>query len=219
MTNTVLGFRLSSDFNDSTMCCSTDAVKSTGVEVCDRCGFRRDFQFVDPGFLLVKQDLDVSLTVDGYRIVSERFRVHLSKWANDDDFQQLPNSPGHWLFSPLRVIEIDRALLRFENLCSLCNNYESVVGTVALPESCSEPIPPGVYRSDVRLGNRNAKSFATIVSIDVARAIEDGAFSGVALHEIRVMTASERTSLHERIQHSDLEAMLEKARKPWWKVW
>jgi hypothetical protein len=72
-----IAYSLSGPDNDSYMCGVAAALNVVpGLPVCPECGYKTEFQFSNPSFIVKRRSYDFSTTYDGYYIVSLRFKEH-----------------------------------------------------------------------------------------------------------------------------------------------
>lgn len=219
MEGSILAMRLVAPDNRSHMCCSADEVFDQRVKTCPICGFRTDYRFVSDSVELTDSSNDISYTYDGYCVVSDRCRELLSGVPVKPEFLPLTSAPGFSVVFPQAVADIDRSLLRFEDRCTSCGEFRSVIGQVALSKDINHPLQRGVYRSDVMLGSQNEKGFIEIVSIDVAEELSNAGLSGLSFYELRLLSTDERDRLAHQVHNHRFEENLRRVSKPWWKLW
>ena len=173
--------------NDSVMC-----DKCPGIDRCGTCGYATAAEdYVNPEFVLKRDNYDISYTYDGACIVSSRFRELCVRERYDGiAFLSLPRVRyffrlvvrGQLTFDP-----VSRGT-RFENLCTVCGRYESVVG--AYPAFLKAvPIPgEGIYRSDLEFGSGDGKSPVLLVPTKTKRKMEREKIRGAIFEAAKVAT-------------------------------
>lgn len=121
--------------------------------VCPRCGIAVDKEWVDPGFKLAKTRYDLSYTMDGYVIVSERFRGFAH--GRGARFIPLPSSGGFYSLRVDEVVPFDtkRRRTRFEDRCDECSRFQTVVGATPVFLVNDTPLPDRFVRTDVEFGS------------------------------------------------------------------
>ncbi|MEE2732128.1 MAG: hypothetical protein VYA55_15025 [Pseudomonadota bacterium] len=168
-------FKIGINDNDSHMCSSTDRVfeNMVGLIVCESCGYRKDFEYVNDDFILKRKTYDLSGTYDGYYIASLKLKELTEKEEfNGVDFIPLKNEPEYFAMFVRNIVKFDteKRKSRSENLCSSCGNYESFIG--AKPAFLIERLPSDICRSDVIFGSGNSKHpllFASQKFVDVVK--------------------------------------------------
>lgn len=158
---------------------------------CATCGRKTDAEFINPGFRVRKRSRDLTVTYDGFVLVSLRFRnfCETTSWIHDVELAALPNDPAYFRFRPLRVIEFDaeRRGTRFEEPCPECGKFFNVVGaTPVWLRNVREPIVDGVFRTDLEFGSGHEQSPLIIIGTETAAAIKDFGFEKVDLKPVRL---------------------------------
>jgi len=182
------GFSLSGYDNDSFMCSSTDRVfeEMDGLEVCQKCGFRTDFNYINNRFYVKRGINDISYTFDGYCIVSLKFKEACER-ANFQGLQfvKLPSDSEYYCLVPSCVVEFDseKRKTRFENKCEVCGNYEAVAG--ATPAFIKGELISDICRTDILFGSGNAKHPLILISDKAKNVFKREKLHGVITEEIR----------------------------------
>ena len=181
-------YSLSGYDNDSYMCSSANRVFEgiEGLEVCSKCGYRTDFEYINKKFRVKRRTNDISYTYDGYCIVSLKFkeaceRAHLK----GVQFTKLPGDKEYFHLKSNCIIEFDTASrkTRFENKCELCGNYESIVG--ATPAFIKGDLESDICRTDIMFGSGNTKHPMILISEKVKEVFEREKLNGVLAEEVR----------------------------------
>jgi hypothetical protein len=127
--------------------------KGTSPLLCSACGRKLDSSWVNPNFRVGRRSRDACVTYDGYFLVSKRFK---SAWESSCHegaiFDRLPSDPDFFVLRSTRLVSFDvkRVGTRFEDYCSSCHAYATVVGSrPAALVGVDEPLAPGLYRTDV----------------------------------------------------------------------
>ena len=184
----IRGYALSGYDNDSHMCSSADQVFDDieDLEICTACGYRTDFDFVNPLFTLSRKVQDISYTYDGYCIVSLRFKEACErKSLTGLRFISLPKEKTYFYFAPEPLVKFDyeRRETRFENKCETCGNFESVVG--AWPVFLRSKLTADFNRTDLSFGSGNEKHPLLIISQVAKDIIEMEKIKGAIFEQIR----------------------------------
>ena len=163
----VVGYYLFANFNGTWMWSSTDNVLR-----CPSCkckldtlvtnpdyAFKRNFK---PGVLgvgpAVPMSTSLTSTYDCYDIATSGFKNYCEAQSYKNlEFVPLKNDPNHFHLKCHEVIAIDTQAtrLRFEDLCPICNNYRNLIfsNPDTLYINTEQPIPDGIFRSDVFLAS------------------------------------------------------------------
>lgn len=181
-------YSLSGYDNDSYMCSSTDRVfeEMESLEVCPKCGYRTDFEYINKNFRVKRRTNDISYTYDGYCIVSLKFkeaceRAHLQSVQ----FTKLPGDKEYFHLKSACIVEFDteKRKTRFENKCEECGNYESTVG--ATPAFIKGELASDICRTDIMFGSGNAKHPMILISEKAKEVFEREKLNGVLAEEVR----------------------------------
>jgi hypothetical protein len=139
------------------------------------CGTLLDRTYL-PSRVLPLKRYDICATSDGRVLVSERFK----HWCGQQSyhglrFRKVSEQPPYYDFEPTDTVEFDaqRAGTRFEDKCSICGNFESVVGTYPLGlRNVTSPLQHGFFRTDLEFGSRWEKSPLIMVGIRTKEAMK-----------------------------------------------
>ncbi len=134
------------------------------VPRCVVCGYRTDYRYTNPSFLLKNKIRDLSSTYDGIYIASLKFKEFCSRYGYKNlVFKPLPKTPNFFQF----YVEGNVIEYKFnfnENFCSACEMYESVIGPTMNLDHITEPLKDGFYQSDLWFASGNEKSPVLIVA-------------------------------------------------------
>ena len=173
----LVGFTLDGHYNGTYMYEPTDVA----LTKCLHCGYRLDFFITNPNYTLKKTSkslhigkavsgqADLSATYDGQTIVSRQFRDFcLQQGYKGMQFVDFPKDPEyfHLIVMPEVAFDPVRRGTRFEDFCSVCGNYGSVIGANPAYLQVVEPLKDGFYRSDILFGSADNKNPLIIVGID-----------------------------------------------------
>ena len=121
--------------------------------LCPSCDRKLQPSWVNPSYRVRRRRRDAVATYDGYMIVSKRFKQTLEESGHlGAIFDPLPADPEYFSLRSSRILPFDAAALptRFEDFCSTCGAYASVVGARPLRLlGIDAPLAPGLYRTDV----------------------------------------------------------------------
>ena len=155
------------------------------VPKCNKCGFRTDFRFSNLKFKLKRKTLDFSSTYDGVTIVSLKFKEFCHRYGYKNlKFIELPKSPMFYQFYVEGNICNYNANLK-KNLCTACNQFESIIGPSFNLEEVNEPLNDGFYHSDLWFGSRNEKSPIIIISPKTKMLMAKEGFKNICFNEIK----------------------------------
>ncbi|MDR3707838.1 MAG: hypothetical protein P4L33_06040 [Capsulimonadaceae bacterium] len=174
---TIVGHRISYDFNDTDMWKNDDP----RLPKCPRCGIRTEFFATNPDYkpkkrykpdyapeLAINEKTSLSATYDGQTIASRAFRDWCAKQGYSGlEFRELPVDPSHFHFLVNNVVPFDpeTAHSRFENYCPECKNFNAVaVGFYIL--KVSSPLSDGIYRTDMLFAGGKEKHPLFIVGAE-----------------------------------------------------
>ena len=182
------GYSISGFDNDSFMCSSADRVfdEIGDIDVCPKCGYRTDFNYIYEKFRVKRRGNDISFTYDGYCIVSLKFKEACDRAGFEGiEFLGLPGDKEYYHLVPGCVVEFDceKRKTRFENKCDVCGNYESVVG--ATPAFIKGELASDVCRTDILFGSGNAKKPIILISENAKKVFDREKLVGIFAEEIR----------------------------------
>ncbi|MCU7845078.1 MAG: hypothetical protein KZQ93_14710 [Candidatus Thiodiazotropha sp. (ex Monitilora ramsayi)] len=156
------------------------------LEVCPKCGYRTDFDYINKKFRVKRRTNDISYTYDGYCVVSLKFketceRAHLQGMQ----FNQLPSDKDYYVLKSTCVVKFDteRRKTRFESKCEFCGNHESIVGST--PAFIKSELNSDICRTDVMFGSGNEKHPMILVSEKAKEVLEREKLNGVLVEEVR----------------------------------
>lgn len=154
---------------------------------CPGCGWKLVWDWVRPDYRLARSRLDVSVTYDGARIVSERAReVLLACGADPAAFLSLSLEPGFHVLAPRAVVRLDpsRCGWRTERPCPVCELPESRVGLD--PIVLAEPWPDTLVlaRSDVLYGSCNGRHPLLLVHPRAGETMRRARLRGVSFRPV-----------------------------------
>ena len=150
----------------------------SSLKKCPKCGYRLDFFAHNPDFVLRKSQYDVYATYDGQTIVSQAFKDFCTKENYKGlEFLEFKNDEHHYhlIISEDNIVPFDapRRKTRFEGLCNVCGNYESIIGATPAYLKIKEPLLDGIYRSDILFASGNEKSPLFFVGIQTKEKMEE----------------------------------------------
>ncbi len=182
----LVGYEISGYDNDSYMTGSCDKLfpELFDIPKCNKCGYRTDYKFTNKEFQLKRKSMDYSSTYDGITIVSSKFKEFCEQYSYDNlKFVELPNHPTFFQFYVEGNILKYNARLN-ENLCTECDQFESVVGPSLNLETINEQLKDGFYQSDLWFASRNEKSPITIISPTTKQNLDKEGFKNICLNKI-----------------------------------
>ena len=143
---------------------------------CAACGRKTDPTYINPHFRVKKRKRDLTMTYDGYALVSTRFRdfCELHSWTGAV-FVPLPADKNFFVFrlSDVLTFDSERRETRFGKRCSVCDAHYEVTGAYpAYLRGIKEPIKEGFFRSDLEFAAGPEQSPIIILGIDTAMTIK-----------------------------------------------
>ena len=183
----IIGYRLISETNSSTLFghLIPDEYR------CKKCGYLRDFglveHFYDPNFKLRRKKYDMSYTHELTDIVSEKFRIFCEKNNyHGISFLPLPNDNGFYILKVNNIVEVDTQNIKFDNYCSSCKNYESVVmpDLKLFLKDQSAPLPDGLYATDLLIAGGDSKSRLVIFGMETYQKFQEENITGAYFREV-----------------------------------
>jgi len=177
----LVGYTLSGQDNDAYMFSKTET-----VERCVVCGYRLKFLAFNPSYEAGNSKADFAATFDGFWIVSLRFKEFcLAEEYKDLSFGEFEKDKKHFNFGVSRIVEFDalKRQTRFENFCSACGNYESVIGATPSYLLISDVLKDGFYRSDLLFGSGDEKHPLIFVGIETKAKLENTGLIGLEFSE------------------------------------
>ena len=178
----IVGYRLNGWDNKSWMTGSWNKLFPELIDIpkCKICGYRTDYKYNNPGFVLKRKAFDFSSTYDGITIVSLRFKEFCDQ--NDYDnivFTPLLKAPDYFQFY-IKDNILEYTAHRKENFCESCEQFESVIGPRINLEKIDEPLTEGFYQSDLWFASGNEKSPVTIIAPETYKKMKAEKFKGVS---------------------------------------
>jgi hypothetical protein len=157
---------------------------------CSKCGFITDFNFHNPFFVIKKTHYDYSHPYDIGTIVSLKFKEFcLREGYRDITFLELERCPGYFQFYAQKIVTFDaqRANTKQIKYCSVCNNYEQVIGSnPAFLKDVGNELDEGFYRTDLVFGVKDAKNPVTVVGPKTFRKLKLEKLKGLIFKPIEL---------------------------------
>ena len=154
---------------------------------CPTCGRKTDPDYVNPDFRATKRKWDVSGTVDGYTIVSKRFRDYCKaqRWKGMR-FVPLPADDDFFVLRLTSVLRVDakRSETMFEDRCPKCRAFYSVIGGAEYLRGVKKPIKEGFFRSDLEFASGPEQAPLILVGIDTAAKLRKKKFQRFHLEAV-----------------------------------
>lgn len=159
---------------------------------CGTCGGRIEPEFLDRTFRVKKRRRDVTVTYDGYLLVSSRFREFcFSLGWSAPLFRALPADSAYWWLSPIVSVSCVGRRLRE---CPSCGNFADVVGPeLGIPEIGMEYWKHGAVSSDLQYGSVPLQGRIVIVREDWRAALMTQRFIGLDFSRLRFHNVSQDT--------------------------
>lgn len=171
------GFYLSIADSDSWM-----FPDSIGLPRCSGCGYRRDFSAHKPRYRLRDVRKDLCATYDGQIIGSLTFKRFCEQNRYTGiRFLEFETDEIHFhvLIDNSVPFGFERRKTRFERMCVICGNYESVVGASPAFLKVGVPLADGFFRTDLLFGSGDGKSPAWLVAEHTRAKMEVAGLRGI----------------------------------------
>lgn len=143
---------------------------------CSECGSYLDEPYLPKDLSVRPGFRDFGFTYDGRLLVSDRARSWFLRHASTElSFSEVNQSNKLFVLNAIAKTKFDSdaRMTRFVNKCSLCGQYESIVGAtpafLALPDSIEDF---GLYRTDIEFGSGKEKSPLFVVGPELRRLLE-----------------------------------------------
>jgi len=156
---------------------------------CPACGYIFDRTYISPTLKIRRRVYDFSHTYDYGHIVSRKFAEFCIRASYDElTLKPLEADPEFLLLSvasPPVPFNHARRGTRFEDQCSACGVFESVVGAnpIFLNVSGLER-DDGFFRTDLEFGSGNGKSPLIIVGPATKERLEKERFTGLTFEPV-----------------------------------
>lgn len=155
---------------------------------CPACRDIVDPEYVPQNLAARAVNSDMVFTRDGHDVTSQKFRDFCHRIGIPKlDLIKVNETPLLYDLRPRAVItyDVDCGPPRFENKCSQCGRYESVIGPkYSCLKGAEFPILEGIYRTDLEFASGQEKHPIIIVGLATAELIKKERFRGIVLNEI-----------------------------------
>jgi hypothetical protein len=182
----ILGYRMGG--NSSNDGIFFDGSEPPGV-LCPNCGTCLDHEYA-PATIDIhpSQKYDISYTHDLQTLFSARFVTFCRETLHSDEVFKLVKSKTMDLYYmyPSRVLEFDavkRGVL-FEKPCSVCGEYETIIGDLPAFLKINKPIGSGFFRSDLAFADGKSKNPLLFVSTEWKELLATQKFRGLTFEAI-----------------------------------
>ena len=162
--------------------------KADCLRTCSECGYKIDFEYVNPETRIKKRIYDFSYTLDKCCIASAK----LKKFCEEDNYRniaflQLPKDPDFYLFITKEKVSFDfqKAKTVFNKYCHTCKMYNEIGGAAPFLKNLNEPLKDGFFRSDILFGSGNERSPLIFVGEDTYKKIKRDKLKGFVFERIR----------------------------------
>lgn len=154
---------------------------------CHRCKGILDNSFVPNKLKLSRKARvnDIFATYDGKTIVSERLAQFIKHHFTDScELIRLNAEVPLYLLNPIPVVNFDpvRRETIFETRCDVCGLYEGVYGATPAFLKFSEPLPHGMYKTDIEFGSSAARHSLIIFGASDKTLVQSFKFYGSGIH-------------------------------------
>jgi len=176
----LVGYRISG-FDNGT--CMFDAYPSNST--CSKCGMRLDLLAYNPLYVSGKfRRSSLLYTYDGFPIVSQQFKdfIELQGFPNVD-CHAFVNDPRRFFLTSKNIVPYDcnSPYLERDEYCSACERFVSVAtGSKNAFVTLREPLPNGIFQTDLTFGHQNEQSPILLVGIETKRLMEKFGLRGIS---------------------------------------
>jgi hypothetical protein len=147
-----------------------------------------DINLYDVNFKIgSKKKFDMSVTYDGFTIVSEKFRLFcLDNKYKGLEFQPLKKETGFFWFKINNTIifDFESRKTKFLNYDDSFVKYASVHGATPVHLKVKNILKDGFYRTDIFFGHHESKSPVEIVGIETKNKIKMAGLKGIYFEKI-----------------------------------
>lgn len=178
------GFILNCNDNDTSAFEDRD-----DVHRCKRCGLlTAKWKESLEGLKIHKlRKADISCTYDGIDVVSHRFKEVCEKnRLTGVIFLPLPQDPAFFRIDSTCIVKFNPkpAETRFENLCPVCGQYESIVGTSPTTLKRGSVVPDrGFTKTDLEFASNDEKSPLLLCGVSAGEILKKSKLRGLELEE------------------------------------
>jgi len=155
---------------------------------CPNCGRKVEPTYVTPTFRVKHRSRDVTVTYDGYTLVSKRFRDHCLEAAYSGVlFLPLPADADFFVIGSDRVIafDVERRRTRREKYCEVCHAFNTVAGaTPVMLRDVTAPLLDGFYRTDIEFGSAHEQHPLMLVGTLTGQALKQAKFRNLELRPV-----------------------------------
>ncbi len=158
-------------------------------KICPLCHSWLGFREINPNFKPSKKKSCLRCTYDGFMFVSEVFR----QFCIDNQYPHLefipyPKAPGYYYLYPKMVYPLDpiRRKVKFINKCSLCGNYEGIIGSAPSYTQTGFNLPSNdfIYRTNLEFGTKEMKKFNYIIGLETAKKMKAAKLPGLLFYDV-----------------------------------
>lgn len=157
--------------------------------VCPKCDTVLDRKRFNPEYIVKRTNMDVSVTYDGFDIVSDRFK----QFCEDNHYRNIrfvrvAKSPGFYWFIAKKTVAFDseKRQTEFEDKCSLCGAFASIIGRdPAFLKDHRTRLPDAFFQTDLCFGWGRLKAPAIIVGCETKAKLAVCKFKGIAFSPVK----------------------------------
>lgn len=164
-----------------------DMLSDLELSPCSRYSNIYDINIIDKNFKISKRKNNIMSTYDGYKIVSEKFKLFCETQAYTGlSFVPIPYSQNHYWFKISNVLEFDfeAAGVQFLNYNEECKGYEEIIGAFPVCLKGKETIKDGFFRTDICFGSFAGKSPVYLVGEETMKKLKSAGFKEIFFEEI-----------------------------------
>lgn len=155
------------------------------IDECTKYRNIYDTNKIDPEFRVFKKK-DITETYDGYKIVSNRFKLFCETEGYENlEFISL-STPGFYWFKVNNIINYDGKArgTQFINYSEYCNGYEEIIGATPACLKNKSIIPDNFFRTDICFGSYHRKSPLYIIGQETKNKLKAAGFKEIYFEKI-----------------------------------
>lgn len=156
------------------------------IDECTKYSNIYDINRVNSQFKLSKRKLNITETYDGYKIVSEKFKLFCEKERYENIEFVVLSTPGFYWFKVYNILEYDTEArhTRFINHNKDCDGYEEIIGATPVYLKNKVSLPDSFFRTDICFGSYHRKSPLYIVGEKTQQKLINAGFTEIFFEKI-----------------------------------
>jgi hypothetical protein len=156
------------------------------IDRCTKYSNIYDINRVNSNFKVSNKNLHITETYDGYKIVSEKFKLFCERENYSNiEFVELSTAGFYW-FKVYNILEYDTVTrqTQFINYNQECGGYEEIIGATPAYLKCKLPLSDDFFRTDVCFGSYHRKSPLYIVGEKTQQKLISAGFTEIYFDKI-----------------------------------